>query len=322
MGEALKGDYLGFTYNGRHSSDFGIVRTSNGSRFDENLLPTMQDKTVQVQGGDGAYYFGSQYTQRVFNISFAFDSMDEQKLEQLRRHFGDKKIHDLIFDERPYKIYSAKVTGTATLKYIPFEEGETGRLYKGEGSITFTCYDPFARSRYKFLEEYNDTEFPNKNEWAAASRMLPVNGGLYDTYNNNTHQILLHNPGDKEAHFELIMYFLDYTDSTQIPAGRITLKDSKGENILAELEWEAIKRVDSTKNTLVIFNSKTNLIEGASGSDKKRSGTIFNEHIKLGDFFSIPIGTYLLEFSGDITTAEIDPSKGRRTNIKYDYYYL
>ena len=44
----FKGDYMGFTYNNRHSSDLGIVRTSDGSRFNENLLPTMQDKTVQV----------------------------------------------------------------------------------------------------------------------------------------------------------------------------------------------------------------------------------------------------------------------------------
>jgi hypothetical protein len=34
-------DYIGFTFNGRHSSTLGIVRTSEGSRFNENLLPTM-----------------------------------------------------------------------------------------------------------------------------------------------------------------------------------------------------------------------------------------------------------------------------------------
>jgi hypothetical protein len=39
--KAFKGDYLGFTYNKRHSSTLGIVRTSDGSRFNENLLPTM-----------------------------------------------------------------------------------------------------------------------------------------------------------------------------------------------------------------------------------------------------------------------------------------
>jgi hypothetical protein len=63
MGE-LRKDFVGFTYNGVHSSDLGIVRVSEGSRFNENLLPTIQDKTVQVQGGDGTYYFGSYYTQR------------------------------------------------------------------------------------------------------------------------------------------------------------------------------------------------------------------------------------------------------------------
>jgi phage-related protein len=59
---------------------------------------------------------------------------------RLKSHFGDKKIHDLIFDETPYKIYSAKVTGTATIKHLAFSEGSTGRVYKGEGSIQFTCF--------------------------------------------------------------------------------------------------------------------------------------------------------------------------------------
>jgi hypothetical protein len=49
----FKGDYLGFSFGTKsdgvtpmHSSDLGIVRTSSGSRFNENLLPTIQDKTV------------------------------------------------------------------------------------------------------------------------------------------------------------------------------------------------------------------------------------------------------------------------------------
>jgi hypothetical protein len=34
-------DYIGFSFNGVHSSELGIVRTSEGSRFNENLLPTI-----------------------------------------------------------------------------------------------------------------------------------------------------------------------------------------------------------------------------------------------------------------------------------------
>ena len=177
MSERLefKGDYMGFTYNGRHSSEFGLVRVSDGSRFNENLLPTMQDKTVQVPGGDGTYYFGSYYTQRQFSVSFAFDALTENKLTELKRHFGDKGIHDLIFDETPYKVWSAKVTGTATIKYIPFDEGSTHRLYKGEGSIQFTCYHPFARCAFSdtVTKESLRKTYPNVDEWWDAARIEP-----------------------------------------------------------------------------------------------------------------------------------------------------
>ena len=195
MSERLefRGDYMGFTYNNTHSSTLGIVRTSNGSRFDENLLPTVQDKTVQVPGGDGMYFFGSYYTQRQFSVSFAFDSLTEEQIGEIRRVFGDKQIHDLIFDERPYKVYSAKVTGTATLKYIPFAEGSTNRLYKGEGTIQFTCYFPFARCRFKTLEECY--EYDNWEEWILASRIA-----IYDE-ENKAYVLNGGNFGDKAIPF-------------------------------------------------------------------------------------------------------------------------
>ena len=162
---------MGFTYNNTHSSTLGIVRTSDGSRFNENLLPTIQDKTVPVPGGDGMYFFGSYYTQRQFSVSFAFDGLTEEQIGEIKRVFGDKQIHDLIFDETPYKVYSAKVTGTATLKYIPFAEGSTNRLYKGEGTIQFTCYFPFARCRFTTREEYENIGCVNIDEWWNASHI-------------------------------------------------------------------------------------------------------------------------------------------------------
>jgi hypothetical protein len=57
----------------------------------------------------------------------------------------------LIFDEMPFKKYYAKVTGSASIKHIPFAEGATNRVYKGEGSIQFTAYDPYAYSVKKYL---------------------------------------------------------------------------------------------------------------------------------------------------------------------------
>ena len=109
-----RGSYLGFTYNGRHSSEFGIVRTSTSNRYDDNLLPNKNVKTTAVPGGDGAYYFGSNYTQRQFTVQFAFDALSDAQLREMRQWLGTGQIHDLIFDEFPYKVYSAAVTGNAT----------------------------------------------------------------------------------------------------------------------------------------------------------------------------------------------------------------
>ena len=77
------------------------------------------------------------------------------QLRNLRRCLGDKKIHDLIFDETPYKVYSAKVTGSSSVKHLCFDIDGGQRIFKGEGTIQFTCFFPFARSRYKYLDSYN-----------------------------------------------------------------------------------------------------------------------------------------------------------------------
>ena len=53
-GEMNDMDFIGFTYNGKHSMrDFNIYRTSDGSRYNDNLVPSMTDKTADIPGGDG-----------------------------------------------------------------------------------------------------------------------------------------------------------------------------------------------------------------------------------------------------------------------------
>ncbi len=139
-------DFIAFSFNGKHSfEDFGLIRTSDGSRYNINLAPTMQDKTAEVPGGNGMYYFGTTYKQKDFPISFAFDEMDEATLQGMKRWLNGDGVYPLWFAEEPYKVYMAKVTGTPSLKLLPFEiEGK--RVYKGEGSVSFTAYNPFART--------------------------------------------------------------------------------------------------------------------------------------------------------------------------------
>ena len=138
---------MAFSFGGKHSiDDFGIVRISDGADgFAHGLAPQMQDTTMEVPGGDGQYFLGTQHKSKTFNINFAFDSLTEEKLNELRVWLDGKDILPLWFEEAPYKVYSAKVTGTPQIKAHVFEESGV-RVYKGTGSVTFTCYYPYART--------------------------------------------------------------------------------------------------------------------------------------------------------------------------------
>lgn len=150
---AIKGDFISFTYNGVHSTELGVMRVTSSNRYTDALLPTIQDKAVQAPGSHGTYFFGSYYTQRPITINVAFDEVSESQVRLMRKTFGDGLSHQLIFDDEPYKVYYAKTTGTPQLQYVPFS---SPRVYKGEGTFTFICYEPFAHTpnNCKYLDQY------------------------------------------------------------------------------------------------------------------------------------------------------------------------
>ena len=120
-------DFTGFSFGDWHSSDpeTGIVivyRVSGGDRYDEELHPEIKDRTAEVPGLNGEYYFGSDFGPRSFDIEIAFDSLSEEQFRKLRQVFGTKDIKKLIFDERPYKYYLAKLESPIELSYVCFDE--------------------------------------------------------------------------------------------------------------------------------------------------------------------------------------------------------
>lgn len=302
-------DFIGFTYNDVHSSDLKIVRTSDGSRFNENILPTMQDKTVQVPGNDGTYYFGSYYTQKPIPINFAFDGLTEEDLRKIKNLFGDKKIHPLILDEAPYKIYNAKVTGTATIKYIPFDEdgaNDTKTIYKGEGTVTFTAYTPYAYCDKKFLDNEYYEKFNNKNLWSAASGLKETQGE-YDKVTDTS--IALYNPGDIDSHFQLKLNFSQgETGIASISKGSIAIQGDASRQLL----WKEIS--PKAGDSYIKINTKLNLIEGYDAENRK-TGNIYNEYITNGFFFQIPVGDSIMVIDNISIESGTQP-------IEYNYYYL
>ena len=293
MGIGLTGDFIGFSFNGTHSSELGITRVSNGSRYEEDLLPSSQDKTATIPGGDGTYYWETNFTQKPFNIPIAFDNLSEEQYRSLRTYFNTKELGRLIFDERPYKYYMAKVVGSPKLQTLCFDKnGE--RVYKGEGTIQFIAYYPYAKSVYKWLNEYSDLLYSNKSEWSGASGMKEEQGN-YDVCRSTTN---LYNPGDLEADF--FLYFSLSNEGTKVTGIKL------GNKIL---EFQNIDKKENTEDIEIRISSKTNLIEGIDKNGEP-TGTLYNKYIKAGDFFKIPLG------ESELITVNGAPSK-----IEYQYIY-
>ena len=303
----LKGDFIGFTFNGVHSSELGIIRVSEGDRYNESLLPSLSSKTIDVPGGDGTYYFGTYYTQRQIKITIAFDSLTQSQFTRLTTLFGTKKIVPLIFDESPYKVYYVKINNTLDLTYICFDE-DGQRIYKGEGNIEFICYSPYAKSRYKYREEYTISNVPewiaedgadlsNLDEWIDSSGIKYK--GEYDTYNVSTGKILLWNGGQLSTDFNLYIPFEEGSET--IPAFSISLNNNEDQLFVTK-----ITKIKSSDKKIKI-NTKTNLIEGVD-ENNKITGSVYNKYIEKGNFFKIPVGESELHTTDGIAKEEIEYS--------------
>lgn len=338
-----KGDFLGFKFAGVHSSDLNIVRTSNGDRFDEQIIPEVKDVTVEVPGMDGQYYFGTTYGPRNHEISFAFDKLTEEQFRRLRKVYGRKQIGELIFDERPYKKYLAKIESPIELSFVCFDEpnytwekvqteyntyvqgisgdyehkvydGTTRRIYKGEGKITFTCYFPFAKSVYKQLPVTEE-----ESDWAVSSGIMTAaeytNIDTYMTLDNSGQEAIkgffVYNAGDVPTGFRLYL-------PSSAAGQRIVLSYGESNLILKPMEMKS-------SDIGVLVNTDSGLIVGVKNISINQdgnttiitSGNLYNEYVESGYFFKLQPSIS----TSDISTLQIEGG-GEGIQIFYDYLYF
>lgn len=145
-------DFQGFRFGNVHSEDLNLMVVSSGSRYDKNLLPEPNDYSVDIPGGNGKYYFGQTHQARNFSVSVAFDNVSEENFRKIAQLFANDKLQDLVFDEMPYKTYRAKIKSNPNFSYVCFTDKETEqRVYKGEGTLQFICYFPYAFCFNKYV---------------------------------------------------------------------------------------------------------------------------------------------------------------------------
>lgn len=366
-------DFIGFTFDGVHSSELNILRVSDGDRYNEVLLPDIEDKTIESSGRDGVYYYGSFYQSREIEIQIAFDQVTEEQYRNIRRLFGQKKICKLIFDERPYKVYYVKLAEPISLETVCFDEedyywdttghrpkdepistdgmyipgsidhkvylGTKKRIYKGEGSINFIAYDPFARQLYKELDLYSINGYDNVNEWAASSGILTteeytaeaidiyqdisnINVRRTDKYNG---QINVYNPGDIDTPYFLFIPYVNNRIDPDSDRGEnvIISTDGMPDLILEPFEKKETNGLEIIEENGILINTRAELIEGVHYDYITKSwqttGNIYNKHIKKGSFGRIFKGDkFNFRYQGIYLNCKVS---NQQPEIFYNYLY-
>lgn len=191
------------------------------------------------------------------------------------------------------------------------------RIYKGEGTVEFISYFPFAKSAYKTLPIDIDT-----SDWAAASGLLDAEhyDGIFDTYSNG--EIKLYNPGDIETGFRLYIPFTIEGNTATFNSTTLTymVNDENKAGLVID-GFEINTQENSDKGILIDTN--TGLITGVLVPPESNnmdvsyitSGNLYNQYVSLGNFFKIQP-----DMSGNSTIEITGGINGIR--IFYDYLYF
>ena len=158
-------DFTGFRFGQTHSEDLGLTVVSSSSKYVKDTQPGIKDHQTEVPGGDGSYLFGQTFSNLEIKVSIAFENVTDSTWRKISNLFSTDKPQDLVFDENPYKVYKAKLKSKPNFKFVCFDDKETGgRIYKGDGDLTFICYYPFAFGFNKYFEYavQVDHNFPSK----------------------------------------------------------------------------------------------------------------------------------------------------------------
>ena len=150
-------DFQGFRFGNIHSRDLNLEVVTSSNKYENRILPTPSDVTVDIAGSDGQYLFGSTYKNREIIVNVAFDNISEQNYRQIRQLFSTDTPQDLVFDEEPYKTWKAKLKTKPEFKSLCFIDRDTGeRVYKGDGKLQFICYFPYAFGFDKYIVKAAD----------------------------------------------------------------------------------------------------------------------------------------------------------------------
>lgn len=140
----------GFTYNGKHSSEYNLIITTKSI----SLLPTLKKREISIAGYNIPLDFGNNtYEPRMVQIDCSILAKNIPELKQKIRRIagwlacGKQK---LTFDDEHDKYYMAKIYSEIDVEKV---------IHCGTLSIIFEC-EPFAYFQYNVNDIILDTYIP------------------------------------------------------------------------------------------------------------------------------------------------------------------
>jgi hypothetical protein len=289
-------DFLGFSFNNRHSSEFRIVRTSKSNRYNEEIVAAGKETTIDIPGSDGALFISKKKQKKTWTVDFAFDDVYLKDIEAMRNWLSCKVETPFRFDEdRESQYHMVVVTGTPKLNYLGFEGDDGETIYKGDGSVQFTAYD-ITRWGGSFTHDYS----------AGAA-------------------VSFDNEGDLPMPLRISINVGDATKGDNVSYAMIKLRQGENDFGNSKMIILNVDKIIEKNVSNIVLDSELHLVLGHNSNEENEQNptsevedVVLNDVIVAGDFFEVEPGTgYGIEMTG---TGEAS-SKLSLHSVSYQYCY-
>jgi len=163
----------------------------------------------------GGEYYHTRVKTKKKEITCYYEQITIAEREDILRWLDRRTSGELIFDDRPYAVYTVRPTKKIAFKdYLQMEADN--ELYSGTFTITFSAHDPFARLTCTTLEECNTVQARAELGLLPAAYMPPA------ARPGNT-DALVYNPGTETGHS--IIRFAGRVGSTDLTIKNTTTGD-------------------------------------------------------------------------------------------------
>lgn len=274
----------GFTYNGIHSSAFGVEYAPNAeARWWIGADYEIYQKKVAWK--NGGYLYGSAANIRKIKMDCYFEEISIATREKIRRWLGRTTSGKLIIDERPFVYYKVRVSEVVPGK-IYIDNNDT---YSGTFTVTFIAEDPFGYLNRK-------SNAGTENDGAEDYCGLIASGKMPSAPTTSSRIFDVYNPGTESCGMQIILA------GTANKPIRFINSRNKTECVISSLPTNNL--------TLDINNDDTGLAKVYTGtnSDNYENGFAYHDHgnVRLEPCETYENVAYTATYNG--TMYEITPS--------------